>query len=60
MVSVYMAKSGKENEKLPFANGDDFHGPTQYVDTLFQPEKNGKYRWWFYFRYFCPLTQARC
>jgi hypothetical protein len=55
-----MAKSGKENEKLPFANGDDFHGPTQYVDTLFQPEKNGKYRWWFYFRYFCPLTQARC
>ena len=44
MVSVYMAKSGQENEKLRFANGDEFDGPTQYVDTLFQPEGNGKYR----------------
>ena len=41
---MQMAKSGQGIEKLRFANGDEFDGPTQYVDTLFQPEGNGKYR----------------
>ena len=39
-----MSKSGQGNEKLRYSNGDEFEGPMQYVQTIFNPVGQGKYR----------------
>ena len=39
-----MSKSGQGNEKLRYSNGDEFEGPMQYLQTIFNPVGQGKYR----------------
>jgi len=42
--AVQVSKSGQGNEKLRYANGDEFEGPMQYLHTVFNPVGQGKYR----------------
>jgi hypothetical protein len=39
-----VSKSGQGNEKLRYSNGDEFEGPMQYLQTIFNPVGQGKYR----------------